>query len=44
MLEEARRSRLDETPGDLLAIHAGTIEFVAAPMEIVTIVARVGNR
>ena len=44
MLEEARRARLDETPGDLLAIHAGMIEFVAAPMEIVTIVARVGGR
>jgi mannosylglycerate hydrolase len=37
---EAFVARLDETPGAALAVNAGGIEFDAAPMEIVTIVAR----
>jgi len=40
---EARLARLDETPGRALAVHGGTIEIECAPMEIVTVVARLAD-
>ena len=37
---EARRSRLDETPGEALAVAGNAVEFSAAPREIVTVLVR----
>ncbi|MEP6617989.1 MAG: glycoside hydrolase family 38 C-terminal domain-containing protein [bacterium] len=39
-IEEATRARLDETPTESLSVAHGVIRFVAAPGEIVTILAR----
>jgi hypothetical protein len=37
---EARRSRLDETPGDPLTVVHNRVEFAAGPREIVTVLVR----
>jgi hypothetical protein len=34
------RTRLDETPGTPVEIHDGTVNFEAAPHEVVTILVR----
>jgi hypothetical protein len=39
-ITEAVRARLDETPGEVLAVRGDVVEFVAAPLEIVTILVR----
>ena len=39
-ISEAVRARLDETPEAPLAVRDGVVEFVAAPLEIVTILVR----
>ena len=39
-ISEAVRARLDETPAEPLAVREDVVEFVAAPMEIVTILVR----
>ncbi|MFN2566577.1 MAG: glycosyl hydrolase-related protein [Gemmatimonadaceae bacterium] len=39
-VREARRSRLDETPGDRLAVTDNGVSFAARPREIVTILVR----
>jgi hypothetical protein len=42
-VDAAHLARLDETLGEQLTVHDGTITFTAAPMEIITIVARLGE-
>ena len=37
---EARRSRLDEQPGELLSLGDGRVEFTANPHEVVTVLVR----
>jgi hypothetical protein len=43
-LREARRARLDETPGEALAAAAGdggsVVAFTAGPREVVTVLVR----
>jgi alpha-mannosidase len=39
-VHEARRARLDETPGESLDVTEGRVAFTAAPREIVTILLR----
>ncbi len=39
-VEQAVRARLDETPGEPLAVHHGVVSFVAGPREITTILVR----
>ena len=39
-MSEARISRLDESPGELLRIQDNRVPFVAAPRAIVTLLAR----
>jgi hypothetical protein len=39
-VSEAVRTRLDETPGTPVEIHDGTVNFEAAPHEVVTILVR----
>jgi alpha-mannosidase len=40
VISEAARARLDETPGETLAVHDNSVEFDAEPHEIVTIIVR----
>ena len=39
-IREARRSRLDETPGEPLPARDGAVSFVAPPRAVVTILVR----